>query len=339
MDRDGNVDDQAESSSALVSEETQERIEQVLLGGQRRYTRAEVAEMSGVPLTRAQSRWRALGFAGVAGDDAVFTDADVEAAAISERLVESGLISIDMDASVTRALGHHLSRLAEWQSDLVWEVLARRPDIAQDESQVVQIIEAAVPALERVQNYVWRRHLAAFACRALATSDEAMASRKQAVGFVDMVGYTRLTRQLDESGLSAVLEKFEALAGSVIAERHGRIVKMIGDEVLFVADTASDAAEIALVLNGRAEEDDDIPELRTGLAYGHVLNRLGDVYGPVVNIAARLTSTARPGTILLDHEFATQFGDSAGYEFRSLRPVSVRGYSKLRRFVLRRESR
>lgn len=326
----------ADGAPTEVTDAVQRRIEEVLLGGKRKYTRAEVAELSGVPPERTHRLWRALGFATVGDDDVVFTDADVEAVRLGDYLMESGLVDRAMDASVTRALGHHLSRLAEWQVHMVRDWLAQRPEIARDEEQTGKLIELALPTLERLQNYVWRRHLAAFAGRALAVSEDELESRAQVVGFVDMVGYTRMTRRVDETELSAVLENFEAIAGDVIAERHGRIVKMIGDEVLFVADNPLDAVEIALSLNEHAEHDERLPELRTGLASGHVLNRLGDVYGSVVNIAARLTSVARPGTILIDQVLAAEIEGNKAYDVRSLRPQAVRGYHKLRPHALRR---
>ena len=83
-------------------------------------------------------------------------------------------------------------------------------------------------------------------------------------------------------------------------ERGGRIIKNIGDEVLIVADDPAAAADIALGLTRRGAGDDSFPPVRAGLAYGDVVNRLGDVFGPVVNVASRLTSVARPGTVLVD---------------------------------------
>lgn len=313
-----------------------ETLEEVLLGGERKYTRAEVAAKAGVPQDRTHRMWRALGFVAAGDDEVVFTDADVEAARAGYDLVESGLIDGELDAAVTRALGHHLSRLAEWQVHVVWDAFLQHSGTPVDERTAARVAAAVLPAVEALQNYVWRRHLAAYAGRRLAAAPgpEALA---QVIGFVDMVGYTRLTRRVDERGLVAVLERFEALAADAISERHGRIVKMIGDEVLFVVDTPADAAEIALALGERAEADDGIPELRTGLAHGRVLSRMGDVYGEVVNIAARLTEVARPGTILVDEHLAARIRDeTAGYALRSLRPVSVRGYSRLRPFVLHR---
>jgi adenylate cyclase len=319
-----------------ASEELQQRLERVLLGGRRKYTRFEVAEKAGVPEERSRRLWRALGFATVGDDEVVFTDADVEAMRTADQLVQSGLIDPSIETAVTRALGQHLSRLAEWQVHMLWELITEQPELGRNERQIARMVDRLLPELEQVQNYVWRRHLAAYAGRALAASDETLETRTQVVGFVDMVGYTRLTRQIDEDELSQVLDAFETLSGEVIADHHGRVVKMIGDEVLFVADSAVDAAEIALTLTERATADEGLPAVRAGMASGRILSRFGDVYGSVVNLAARLTSVARPGTILVDKELAAELADEPAYELRSRRPVTVRGYNRLRPAALRR---
>jgi len=321
---------------AESSEELQQRLERVLLGGRRKYTRLEVAEKAGVPEERSRRLWRALGFATVRDDEVVFTDADVEAMRTADQLVQSGLIDPSIEVSVTRALGQHLSRLAEWQVDMLWELIKEQPELGRSERQVTRLVDRLLPELERVQNFVWRRHLAAYAGRAFAAPDEHLESRTEVVGFVDMVGYTRLTRQIGEDELSRVLDAFETLATEVIAEHHGRVVKMIGDEVLFVADSPVDAAEIALTLTERTSADEGLPAVRAGMASGRILSRFGDVYGSVVNLAARLTSVARPGTILVDRELAAELADEKAYELRARRPVTVRGYNRLRPAALRR---
>ncbi|GAB3586290.1 adenylate/guanylate cyclase domain-containing protein [Amycolatopsis endophytica] len=313
-----------------------EHLESVLLGGKRRYTRLEVAEKAGVPIERAARLWRALGFATVGDHEVVFTDADIDAVRTADQLISSGLLDRGLEAPVARTLGLHLSRLAEWQVRMLWTLITENEHLGRDDAQTVMLVERLLPELQRVQDFVWRRHLAAFAGRALASPDEDLEARTEVVGFVDMVGYTRLTRSLDEGALSAVLEGFELLATEVIADHHGRVVKMIGDEVLFVADAPADAAGIALTLTERTTADEDLPEVRAGLAAGRILSRFGDVYGSVVNVAARLTSLARPGTALIDRALADEVAELPGFAVRSLRPVTVRGYTRLHPYVLRR---
>nr|PZN01603.1 MAG: adenylate/guanylate cyclase domain-containing protein [Thermocrispum agreste] len=328
----GSVDDPG-AGTAPLSARTRRRIDELLLGGPRKYNRLQVAELSGVPADVTQRRWRSLGFATAGDEEVLFTDNDVAAAALAEKLLATGVVPAGMDVAVTRAVGHHLSRLAEWQIELVRELLDKNPELLADEDRLVMFLDTVMPLLEQLQTFVWRRHLAAYAARAFDAGEDDTGAL--AVGFADMVGYTRLTRRIDEEQLSEVLDKFEALASAVVAERHGRIVKTIGDEVMFVADTPADAVEIAAEFARRAAEDDDIPDVRVGVAFGPVLSRLGDVFGKTVNIAARLTSTARPGTIVVDEGLAEALGEHAPYQVRPLRPVSVRGYSRLKRFAVK----
>jgi len=183
--------------------------------------------------------------------------------------------------------------------------------------------------------YIWRRHLAATAGRALA-DDRTSPSTSLVVGFADLVGFTSLTRDVGEAELAGVVETFEALASDVIAEHSGRVVKTLGDEVMFTADEPGQGAEIALGLAERVEAAADVPEVRIGLACGPVLARLGDVYGEPVNIASRLTSIARPGSILADRELASALEDDQRFRLRRVPPRPVRGYALLHASRLRR---
>ncbi|MFD6531893.1 adenylate/guanylate cyclase domain-containing protein [Streptomyces sp. NPDC060184] len=329
-------------------------IEEVLLGGGRVWTRQELAERSGVGAGRTAQIWRALGFPMVEEDARVFTDADVEALRAGERLIAAGLITEESEIMMARALGHHLSRLAEWEVHTLWSWINRESEFSLDGAKLMAHAAALLPEMERLQQHVWRRHLAAYAERVLAEAQEAAQTapagpgqdeplpdhegadvRDRAVGFTDMVGYTRMTRGLGNAELVRVLDLFEGLTGDVVAEGRGRVVKTIGDEVLFVCESASEAADIALELTARAGAEERLPQVRTGLAHGAVLSRFGDVYGAAVNIAARLTAVARPDTVLVNTELAGELSGLPAYELRSLRPVSVRGYSRLRPVLLR----
>src|SRR5699024_10489405 len=202
---------QQDMAPETTNETLQHRLERVLLGGRRKYTRLEVARLAGVDQGRTSRLWRALGFATVADDEVVFTDADVEAMRIADGLTRAGLIDSAAENAVTRTLGQHLSRLAEWQVDILWSLIIRDDQLQSDEQRIAALIDQLLPELQQIQNFVWHRHLAAFAGRALAAPGEELASRTQVVGFVDMVGYTRLTRRLHESELGAILDRFEAV--------------------------------------------------------------------------------------------------------------------------------
>jgi adenylate cyclase len=318
--------------------DAREALEQLLLDGPRRYTRLQVAAMAGMPPARTQRLWRALGFPDAADDDPAFTDADVEALDVLSTLIESGFVGPDTEASIARAMGQALSRLADWQTDMLADVLTRgdvegerRPASVDD---AMAAARALLPRLRHLQDFVWRRHLAANADRLLAATGPGD-RRELAVGFADLVGYTSRSRGMGGRELGAMVEDFESTAAEVIARHHGRVVKTVGDGVLFTAASAVDAVEIGLELP-EAWDADDRPPLRVGAAYGRVLTHLGDIYSPVVNLASRLTSLAHPGTTLVDRELAQRLRGNSDYRVRPLRRVSVRGYDQLQPWLVRR---
>jgi adenylate cyclase len=308
-------------------------LESELLGGARRYTRRDVAERAGVPIEQARSLWRALGFADLDDDNVAFTDRDVEALRGVVRLVEMGLLDDETQLTMTRALGQSLSRLAEWQVGAIAEALGDGRPLS--EREAVDAARDLLPVMESLLIYVWRRHLAATAVRSLG-SPEGATDSTAVVGFTDLVGFTTLTRHVDEIELAAVVERFERTASDVVAEHGGRVIKTLGDEVMFSADEPGTGAEIAMRLLEAVEQEAELPAVRIGLAYGETLSRLGDLYGEPVNLAARLTSLARPDSVLVDRELATRLEDDPRWRLRRVPPRPVRGYALLQPLRLRR---
>jgi adenylate cyclase len=320
-----------------------DRVEEVLLQGSRKYTPEQVTELAGVSREESRGLWRALGFATVGDGDAVYTDSDVEALKLVRQLQACGFDDDELIAAMTRLFGQTFSRLASWQGQLLLEMLSERPDILASEDSVVDLIEHVGPVMEQLQNYAWRRQLVSFfsrvAARATTDTGSSPLSSPLAIGFVDMSGFTSLTRRLSEVELRELLDLFESRATDIVGAHGGRIVKTIGDEVLFQAEDAASAAEIALELLEAAEADERLPDLRAGLAYGPVVSRLGDVYGSTVNIASRLTSISRPGWVLVDRDLHDALQDDPRFTLKSRRPESVRGFHHLHAWRLRRAER
>lgn len=313
-------------------------LERVLLGGEPAYTRHEVAERAGVSLERAALLWRSLGFAAPEDSEVVFTDADVAALKLVAELYASGVTDATIELTLTRALSQAMARLTEWQIDILHNLEPPDSELrdAQDaDRDRLAAAEVLVPVMEHLQQYVWRRHLlAASERRAARTQDGDTAPL--AIGFADIVGFTSLSRGLDEDRLAAFLEAFEAMTAVVVAEHGGRVVKTVGDEVMFAADTARAAAGIGLELAERVSDIDGRPDLRVGIAYGPVLHRMGDAFGTVVNLASRLTALARPGSALVDRELAAMLRDEPDYRLRRLRRTTVRGFAHLQPWLLTR---
>ncbi len=131
------------------------------------------------------------------------------------------------------------------------------------------------------------------------------------VGFVDLVGFTTLSRRLTPADLGTVVERFEDVSHEVATARNGRVVKFIGDEVMFVTGDAASACDIALALVETFAGDPAVTP-HGAVAAGDVLDRGGDYYGPVVNLAARLADLAVPREVLVSREVA----DAAGTAVR-----------------------
>lgn len=316
-----------------------ERIEHMLLGGPRRYTRAQVAAEAGISSVEANQLWRALGFATVGDDEVVFTDGDVDALRTAADLTGRLGADNELRTAITRLLGRTFAQLASFQGQLLIELVASRPQLLESEDSVIEFVQQVVPLIESVQSFVWRRQMVAYFSRFASHAGSEVqipGTEPVAVGFADMAGFTTLTRRATEADLRQVLEAFEAIATEIVGACDGRIVKTIGDEILFVADSPAAAAEMALLLQEAAASDERLPPLRIGVAAGPVVSRLGDVYGTTVNIASRLTSICRPGWVLVDRTMAEELRDDEHYSLKPRRPESVRGYHHLRQWRLRR---
>ena len=353
-----------------------EEIERALLGSKRTFNRKEVADKAGMPIDVAEELWQQLGFPRTGDDDVAFTKEDLKALQRTNELISLGILTPDSQAALVRTWGRSFARLAEWQVNLLAELAIEGED---PQARLTELMDAVLPRVEKLQTYIWRRHLEGAASRLLSqVAEEGTGTTStMAVGFVDIVGYTGQSKTLTDSELVEWVEYFENEMTRTVVDLGGRVIKTIGDEVLFVADDPVSAAEVALIVTERGEDEDDkFPRVRAGLAYGEVVSRLGDVYGPQVNIASRLTSVARPGSVLVDRgaydelsgpiaedsvettelptadeslglskildraaeELAqispyTQAGD---YRFRRLPRKSVKGYSRLEPWLLRR---
>lgn len=321
-----------------------------LLAGDGRYTRLEVAERAGIDLEEARRLWRALGFPEVDDEQRVFTSADVAALADAAALIAGDIVDGDGLVELARPLGNLMSRLAAAQTNFISEVLGARiaeghtPEDPQLPSQLAAealiTTRELLPTLERTTVYAWRRHLAAEVGRALFPNgsgpDVAAESRLAAVGFIDLTGYTRLSRNVDLTELAKVLDQFETVVLDTVVAHGGRVIKNLGDEILFVIDDPIAAAEATLELVDFFTAEDALPQVHAGLAYGSVLDRGGDVYGPVVNVAARLASLARKGTIRVDQAMATELHAADQFTVSARAPRRVRGYLQLTSYRLRR---
>lgn len=321
----------------MESSDTWGPLAEALLG-RAEFTMHEVAREAGGDPAQARRLWRALGFPPVAGEARLFTRSDIEILRAVRALVEwQGTDPGDL-LQLTRVIGQSLARVADAQVTAVAQRLARaRREATVGEAALAELvgrIESLAPNLEQFLGYVWRRHLLA-ALRQLSAKPSA-ADRTLAIGFVDLVGFTAMSQTLDPDELAAMVDRFEAIAYEHIPERGGRVVKMIGDEVMFAVDDGAIAADIAVALLEAHGRDASLPDVRIGLASGPTLAWEGDLFGPTVNLASRLVNVARPNTVLISDGLGEQLQDDPRFELRHLRPVKLQGIGRVSPWTLRR---
>lgn len=306
-----------------------------LLGGAPHLTASDVWAAAGADEELGRSLWRAMGFANLPDDAVALSSVDVDALADINGFLQATDGSAEIAVRFTRLLGQTMGRVAEALVSIIDDgvgALGLQPGDPDD----VAVLAADVinPMIERELIYLLRRHLFAVATRRLADPGEHRDD--SVVGFADVVQFTRLSGQLPEGELAELLEVFEAETADAIADHGGRVVKLIGDAVMFEMDDDYQAACLALdLVEGFGG---DRPELRVGLAHGPTISRQGDLFGPVVNLASRLVGFARPGTVLVDEPLASHLVDHPDLKLRSLRTRELKGLGEISAYVLRRAS-
>jgi adenylate cyclase len=275
--------------------------------GSERYTSEQVAELSGVELAFLESARRAMGLPIPEADEAVYTDADLEA---------SRMIHIARDAGITdeevldllRVLGRGLSQAAESLRALPLK-LVLKPGISEHElaHNYAAAAAALYPLLDPLISSLLALHVRHATQSEVISAMERSGghppgSREVTVCFADLVGFTRLGEEVPADELGRLAVRLEALATDA-AKPPVRLVKTIGDAAMLSSIESEPLLQAALDLIDAADaEGNDFPQLRAGVALGHALPRAGDWFGRPVNLASRITSIARPGSLLAERE-------------------------------------
>ena len=212
-----------------------------------------------------------------------------------------------------RVLGATMARLAEAGSTVV---RLGQPDIqmthTQDELTTARAYRAVgefIPRLAVLIDAVFRHHTISARTHFEAVTRDTSASVVCGVGFADLSGFTALTQQLTPVELSSLLGEFNIAATDVVHADGGRVVKFIGDEVMWVSSTPEQLAKVAVDLVEHPRARDAGMQVRAGLGYGQVLAIGGDYFGNAVNLAARLVAAAAPGQILASSDVRDELAD------------------------------
>ncbi len=234
---------------------------------------------------------------------------------------EMGLVG-QVGAELFRVAGRSLRRTAEAAIAIYVQDIENSPE--QLDTDLVEMAEMNAAASELAVAFgttlgtIFRHHMwtAVRDQRSGQPGDGPPELIRAGIGFVDLVGFTPLSRDLSSADLMELVEEFEQRAFDVAGKHGGQVVKSIGDEVMITGPDHATVLAIAVALVSGFADD---PEIRpcAGVTAGQVVFRLGDYYGPLVNLASRLVDIAEPGEVLTDR------GDSES-DLISLRPAGQR---------------
>jgi adenylate cyclase len=261
------------------------------------------------------------------------------------RLSDDGVIDAAAEAALLRGIAQTTERLVWWEFEALVDDVEHRLHLDNISARVdvLDRIAGLADILEEQMVYVWRRHLGAvirWMGNRMVEAASGVVSQggslplQRAVGFADLVGYTELTESLDARGLATLLHAFEATAEEIVVRGGGRVVKSLGDAVMFEAGKLADGAKIALDLAEAIGASGRTPPARVAMAWGGVLGRFGDVFGPPVNLAARLVAICGAGQVVVDELAAASLAGDPQLRTVPMSPSIAPGIGEILPFLL-----
>lgn len=265
----------------------------------------QVVARTGLAPAEIDRAWLAFGLPVSPDGSTRYDEADVEllgAVALGQEL-----LGPEAMRQLVRVMGQGLARLAE-AAVFGFLVNIEQPMLEHGDSPVERARSSAesLESLLRLPELfapLFLRHLDSVVERQRASQDRATFDVfTLAIGFVDLVGYTEWSDAVPLADQRAALADFEQVAADAVAARGGRLVKNIGDAVMFVTTDPADAYQVALELCAYVERHPHLTELRGAVGHGDLLGRDGDYFGPVVNLVARAVAQAPPGRVVATEE-------------------------------------
>ncbi len=260
-------------------------------------------------------------------DDVVTVE---EAAAVQLLGATSSTLGPEASIQIARVAGTAMARVAEvlvGAFRLRFELPRLREGSAYSEivKEYADVAEEMLPMFVQTLDVLLRRQLVAVADRVWSTDAEQTAvTLPRTVGFADLVGYTAASATMTVGELATVLAQFDERVTRIVHRGSGQLVKTLGDEAMFVCESAEGACRIALRLVDEFAAG-PLPPVRVGLASGHVLSAFGDVYGPDVNLASRLVGTAEPSSVVASVSVYSECADE--FRFDALGPLTLKGFA------------
>lgn len=295
--------------------------------GQPIYSIAELAERVGATVDRIAELRLALGFPPAEGGIVIGSDRDL--ALLTTLTTASELFGADVTLAMARVIGTSLATVADavtsaFLVSVEFPHRERHGLIDTTSPEMIELTDQLVDLLSDGIDVVLRRHMIDALRVQEITVEGGFEVRDSAVGFVDLVGSTELAGDTDLAEFGRVLMRFESIATVAITSSGGRLVKFIGDEAMFTSAEPAVVVRIATEIAAAVAADETIPAVRVGVASGPTLHRDGDLFGPAVNLAARLASAAPAGGVLVQ----THTLDAAGLPADVVAEYELAGFAE-----------
>jgi adenylate cyclase len=314
------------------------KIDPEILGGDIKYTVEEVAERSGTSVEFVLDIARWLGRVPRGIDEVRYADSDVNMVRYTADFAARQGLSRNELASMIRSIAGRLENMAMQQVESIIESIWNQNDISDTESRIIAAEMAPHQAAEilPIVEHIWRRKYLA-ATHRLTTgaitlrglhSDDLDYPLVRAVGFADLVDFTARTESATTRQFAELIREFHDKAWDIINSRGGRIINFIGDAVFFVADNLEAGAEVALGLAASGMTDSCGP-VRVGMVWTRVLATQGDIFGPGVNLASRITSIAEPNEVFIGPTASARLSRIPRYSVVPQPPIDARGIGRV----------
>ena len=297
----------------------------LLQSGPQSYTLRTAADSIGVTLEEVERGWSMLGLTVDDVDTPMLSQADVNA--LATWIAMRTQMGPDAADGYLRVLGASVARLAEAVSSMI---RSSTPKLwlgnTGDElatAQAYRSVAEFVPRIGAMIDSIHRHHLVSTRTFIEGVTRGPSAGLLCGVGFADLSGFTALTQTLTPAELSATLNEFGATASDVVHAHGGRVVKFIGDAVMWVSSDPARLAKIALDLVDHPRASEEGIQVRAGIGYGEILAMNGDYFGNAVNLAARLVAAAAPVQVLAAAEVYEQL---PGWPAIAQEPLQLKGF-------------
>ena len=292
------------------------------LGASGDLTARQVAEMVGVDLAALEAVRRAAGLPLPPPDEPVLGDLDLMGATALHHFVEAGL-PLDSLVEASRVFGEAAAHAAAAAGTLANTVI---PQPGDTELAYAQRLGAATreltPYAAGLLGVMYRLHNRENLRNEIVAAEEIAAGRRRdvhdvAIGFCDLVGFTRLGEGVPADDLGAIATRLAALAAEA-AQPPVRLVKTIGDAVMMASPDAAALLEAVFALMAAAEvEGEAFPAVHAGVSHGRAVNR-----------AARIAERARPSSVLADARVREVVGDDHRFAWSDAGPKRLKGVTE-----------